>query len=197
MKNLACIAVLMLLVSSPVMTADFDKGWAADKRGDYATALKEWRPLANQGNAEAQAHLGFLYEHGRGVPQNYTAAAKWYRKAANQGIATAQSNLAMMYRAGRGVTQDYAAAAKWDRKAANQGNATAQYNLGLSYIHGYGVPQDYVQAHKWSNLAAATGLKIAAKNRDIIAKKMTPAQVAEAQKLAREWFAKFEARKPK
>jgi len=90
------------------------------------------------------------------------------------------------------VTQDYAQAVKWYRKAAEQGDADAQFNLALMYDNGQGVPQDYVQAHMWLNLAAA-GLPpgedrdSAVKNRDIVAKLMTPAQIAEAQRLAGKW----------
>ena len=85
------------------------------------------------------------------------------------------------------MPQDYTEATRWYRKAADQGNATAQSNLGTMYDKGQGVTQDYIQAHIWYNLAAARGLKIGRKNRDILAEKMTPAQIAEAQKLAREW----------
>ncbi len=70
---------------------------------------------------------------------------------------------------------------------ARRGNADAQYNLGVMYGNGRGVPKDYVQAHLWYNLAAAQGTELARKNRDIIAEKMTPAQMAEAQRLARDW----------
>ncbi len=99
-----------------------------------------------------------------------------------------------MYRNSQGVPQDYKQALSWYRKAAEQGNAVAQNNLGNMYSSSQGVPQDYVQAHLWSNLAAA-GFSAAmvdmrneaADNRDRIAAKMTPAQIAEAQRLAREW----------
>jgi uncharacterized protein len=91
-----------------------------------------------------------------------------------------------MYENGRGVPQDYAAAAGWYRKAADQGDAGAQFLLAAMYFTGRGVPQDFVIAHMWSNLAAASGNYNAA-YRDFIAAKMTPAQIAEAQKLAREW----------
>jgi TPR repeat protein len=114
------------------------------------------------------------------------AAVSWYRKAAEQGIADAQVNLGNMYASGQGVPQDYAAAVSWYRKAAEQGYAGAQYNLGQMYRKGQGVPQDYVTAHMWFNLAAAAGDDRAAEVRDVIAKQMTPAQIAEAQKLARE-----------
>jgi len=86
---------------------------------------------------------------------------------------------------------------KWYRKAAAQGLANAQDNLGVMYGKGRGVPQDYVQAHKWFNLAATKGDKNAAKNRDIVAKKMTPTDVSKAQRLARQWWAAFKKRKGK
>jgi TPR repeat protein len=94
-----------------------------------------------------------------------------------------------MYDVGEGVPEDDAEAVRWYRLSAEQGYAKAPYNLGLMYGKGEGVPQDYVQAHMWFNLAAAQGDADAAKNRDIVAKNMTPDQIAEAQKLAREWLA--------
>ncbi len=115
-------------------------------------------------------------------------ALKWYRMAAEQGDADAQTDLGIMYDNGFGVPQDYAAALKWYRKAAEQGYADAQHCLGTMYLHGFGVTRDYVQAHMWFNLAAAQGLEDARKNRDLVAKDMMPTQVAEAQRLAREWL---------
>ena len=115
----------------------------------------------------------------------------WYRKAAAQGQADAQYNLGGMYAKGEGVPQDHAQAMDWYRKAAEQGYAAAQFNLGVMYDNASGVPQDFVQAHKWFSLAAAQGEADAIKNRDAIAAKMTPAQIAEAEKLAREWKPKM------
>ncbi len=97
-----------------------------------------------------------------------------------------------MYDKGRGVPQDYAEAMKWYRKAAEQGHAKAQLFLGNMYFFGQGVSKDYVQAYMWYILAASRfppgeGRDTAVKNRDFVAKKMTPAQKAEAKKLAREW----------
>ena len=115
---------------------------------------------------------------------------KWSRLAAEQGYARAQNNLGVMYYNGQGVPQDYAEAMKWYRLAAEQGYASAQHNLGVMYNNGNGVPQDYVQAHKWFNLSAASGNASAIKNRDNVAARMTPAQIAEAQKLASAWRAK-------
>ncbi len=172
--------------------AGFDEGVAAYKRGDYATAIREWRPLAEQGDAEAQFFLGLMYYIGKGVTQDYAEAMRWYRKAAEQGHAEAQSFLGIKYEHGLGVPQDSAEAVQWYRKAAEQGNASAQNNLGGMYERGQGVPQDYAQAHMWYNLAASRFppgevRALAVVNRDFIAKHMTPVQIFEAQKLAREW----------
>ena len=113
------------------------------------------------------------------------------RKAAEQGHASAQNNLGTRYSNGEGVPQDYQEAVKWYRKAAEQGHASAQFNLGVIYDNGEGVPQDYVQAHKWVNLAASRTTGEVAENsrilRDKLAEKMTASQIAEAQRLAREW----------
>jgi TPR repeat protein len=91
-----------------------------------------------------------------------------------------------MYDKGQGVVQDYAEAVKWYRLAAQQGDASAQYNLGLMYARGEGVVQDYVKGHSWFNLGAASGNANAVKGRDIVAKLMTPQQIGDAQKLARD-----------
>lgn len=141
------------------------------------------RKAAEQGDASAQAELGFMYYKGRGVRQNYLEAAKWYRKAAEQELPEAQLSLGNRYHDGEGVPQDDAEAVKWYKKAAEQGDPDAQNNLGAMYANGQGVPQDYMLAHKWFSLSGS-------RNRDIAEKKMTPAQVAEAQKLAREWKSK-------
>jgi uncharacterized protein len=154
---------------------------------DYAVAMSWFRKAADQNDAGAQFYLGIMYRDGQGVPQDYAAAMSWLRKAADQNDARAQSNLAYMYHQGLGVPQDYAAAMSWLRKAVDRGEAYAQFNLAMMYRDGEGVPQDYVAAHMWYNLAAAREYQDAAKNRDMVAAKMTPAQIAEAQKLASEW----------
>lgn len=127
---------------------------AAYTRKDYPVAAKTLRPLAEQGNADAQAMLGMLYDQGHGVTLNYVEAAKWYSKAAEQGIAQAQFLLGVLYDNGHGVGQDYAQAFKWYRKAAEQGLAEAQSCLGWMYNHGQGVAQNYVESAKWYGKAA-------------------------------------------
>ena len=190
MKNtikLVALGLSILLASVSVCSAqDFDKGLAAAQKGDFATALKEWRPLAEQGNADAQFNLGLMYDNGQGVTQDYKEAARLYGLAAAQGNAKAQLNLGFMYGNGQGVTQDYKEAARLYGLAAAQGDADAQYNLGLMYGNGQGVIQDNVYAHMWWNIAASSGSESAVKNRDIAAEKMTAADISKAQGLARE-----------
>jgi TPR repeat protein len=161
-------------------------------------ALAALRVRATAGDVDAQSDLGVMYQRGLDVPQDYAQAASWLRNAAEQGDPKAQRRLGSMYRDGKGVPQDYAQAVAWFHKAADQGLAGAQYSLGYAYEAGQGVPQDYVEAHKWRNLAASrasvANQKQYVKTRNALAKKMPPAQIADAQQLAREWLAAFEQR---
>jgi TPR repeat protein len=121
------------------------------------------------------------------------------KKGAERGQPMAQFNLGLMYYKGRAVAQDYTEAVKWWRVAAEQGFAEALNNLGMMYGNGDGVPQDYVEAHKWFDLAAShhpPGMKHrnSVRDRDFLVKKMTSSQIAEAQRLAREWMEAFEMR---
>ena len=135
--------------------ADFQKGFAAYMDCDFAAALREFRPLATQGNKDAQFNLGVMYEGGEGVAQDDVQAAVWYRKS------------------------------------AEQRHSLAQHSLGISYREGLGVPKDYVQAHMWFNLAACRKrFKRAAEDQDKLEELMTPTQIAEGQRLAREWMEK-------
>lgn len=179
--------VLSIVCLAAPAWADFKAGENAYHRGDYATALREWQPLAKQGHAVAQYNLGLLYANGQGVPKDDAQARQWYEKAAVQGHAAAQVNLGSLYDYGRGVPQDFKMAVKWYRRSANQGNDLAQRRLGLLYERGDGVPQDYVQAYMWYKLGAANGGKSGAVLRDALAIRMNSDQLTEAQKLAREW----------
>jgi TPR repeat protein len=123
---------------------------------------------------------------------DYTMAMRLIRPLAEQGNAGAQTDLGVIYDSGLGVPQDYAQAVVWYHKAADQGDAGAQFNLGFMYAQGHGVAQDYAQAHMWFSLAAsrapdAAVRRQAVKARDAVAAKMTPDQIAEAQRLASEW----------
>ena len=118
--------------------------------------------------------------------KDYAEVLKIVEPPAIKGEAWAQSWLADAYRNGRGVVQDYAEAVKWYRLAAEQGDASAQSNLGTMYANGQGVVQNYVKAHSWYNLSAVSGNAMAIENRDSVAKQMTPQQIGDAQKLARD-----------
>ncbi len=137
--------------------ADVYSASQARSSGDYDRAAAEFMRLAEGGDAKAQAHLGYMYYIGEGVPQSYAEAVKWYRKAAAQGDADAQYNLAVAYAFGEGTGQDYEEAVLWYRRAAEQGHAIAQYSLGLSYSYGEGVAQDAAEAAGWFKKSADQG----------------------------------------
>lgn len=135
MKRLLLSGILLLTVmvsSSDLFGADFEMGRKALNQGDYATALKEWKPLAEQGDARAQTVLGLMYTNGIGVPRDDAEAVKWFRLAADQGYAQAQYNLGVMYAVGQGIQQDDAEAVKWYRLAAVQGYVKAKNALKIT-----------------------------------------------------------------
>ena len=175
------LGVTLLFASGGIVFAqDFLKGVEAWEKGDFATALREWSALAEQGNTLAQFSLGWLYEDGRGVTQDHKEAVKWYRKAAEQGFEDAQFNLGLMYSQGKGVLQDYKEAVKWYRKAAEKGLGNAQFNLAVMYMKGQGVPQNNIYAYIWANIAALNGNAGGVKIREIIAKNMKSADIFKA-----------------
>ena len=156
-QTLLTTTVLLFGISGSSF-ADFDDGYDAYQKGDYKTAINEWKPLAEQGNASAQYNLGVMYKNGKGVLQDDKEAAKWLLKAAEQGYASAQGNLALMYESGKGVLKDDKRAIKWYRKAAEQGNAKAQYNLGRMLLdYGDGALKERKEAVKLLNKAADQG----------------------------------------
>jgi TPR repeat protein len=161
---------------------------------DYAEAVMWYRKAAAKNCSSAQGALGSCYNRGEGVPQDYAEAVMWYRKAAEQGHAAAQCSLGLCHAKGWGVPQDYKVAVKWYRMAAEQGHAEAQANLAGAYGLGWGLPIDNVMAYMWSNLASASGNARATEFRSLTAKLMTPGEVAEAQRLTREWEEKHAKR---
>jgi TPR repeat protein len=185
--NIALVLSLVCLTSSACAditpAVDTSQNNGAE---DEATA-KEVRKSAEEGNASAQYRLGLLYEGGVGVPQDYRQAKEWFEKAAKQGHVGAQADLGMLYLHGEGAPQSAQMAMFWFSRAAEQGDVLAFAKLGWMYAEGRGVLKDSIQAHMWYNLSAAQGEERAAEARDALAKQMTPAQIAEAQRLAREW----------
>jgi uncharacterized protein len=152
------LSLLLVAAAIPVL-ADFHAGLEAFQKGDFTTAAKEWRPIADQGDAIAQFNLGLLYIDGHGVPQDVSEAVNWFRRSAEQGY------------------------------------APAQHNLGAMYGSGQGLKRDYIQAYKWLNLCAAQGNSGCVTQRDLIAKKLKPGQIAEAQRLATQFQAQLETAK--
>jgi TPR repeat protein len=149
--------VLALALIGTATAGPFEDAQAAYIRDDYAEALRLWGQLVDQGNARAQFNVGKMYYIGQGVQRDYAKADEWFQKAADQGF------------------------------------AYAQFNLGAAYEDGgLGVPRDYALAHMWFNLASSPATdpelrEMAVQNRDQVAAKMTPAQIDEAQRMAREW----------
>ena len=160
--------------------------YKAASKGDPA-AFARLIALGNKGDTQAQFALGSMYYRGDGVPQDFDQAASWLRKSAEQGNDRAQSALGTMYVKGRGVPKDSVQAAFWTRKSAEQGYADAQIFLAFMYAKGIGMPEDLIIAYIWLNLAAAQGNEDAKTAREALGRMMTPAQIAEAQKLSREW----------
>ena len=149
--------VLVSLLASPAYAQDVRAGIQAYERGDYAAALREWRPLAERGDGDAQGSLGLLYALGQGVPRDFDQAIRWFRLSAGQGYAIGQNNLAVMYQNGHGVPKDHAEALKLYRMSAAQGYTVAQYSLGTMYENGFGVKPDVEEAYLWYTLAAEKG----------------------------------------
>ncbi len=183
-RMIAMLALSLHISTSVVYAGPLEDGQAAFNRGDYATALRLFRPLAEQGNASAQNALGWMYRQASGVKQDFKEAMKWYRLAAEQGSAQAQYNLGVMYYQGSGVAKDFHEAMKWYRIAAAQGDAQAQYNLGFMYANGQGVPKDLLRGHMWWNIASEQGSIAAWATLKTISQMMTKEQIAEAQAMA-------------
>jgi len=148
MRDRSRLMSLVLLAAALPALGDFQAGLDAFQKGDYATAAKEWRPLAEDGDPGSQFNLGLLFLDGHGVPQSSIEAVNWFRRAAEQ---------------------DY---------------VPAQHNLGAMYGSGQGVKRDYIQAYKWLNICAAKGNAGCVTQRDLLAKKLKPGQIVEAQRLA-------------
>lgn len=154
---------------------------------DESEAVKWYRRAADQGYANSQHSLGHFYLKGITLPKDEAEAVKWFRKAAEQGYADSQNSLGYIYEKGVGTTKDVAEAVKWYGKAAEQGKAEGMYNLGLIYSLGEGLPKDYVRAYKWLTICASGGNPQAISLRGTFENSMSQEEIAEAQRLVREW----------
>ena len=158
----------------------------------YEKAARRCRQGAEQGQQSAQLLLAYLYYNGLGVAQDRAEAAKWFTRSAEQGDVIAQRQMGQMFENGQGVQRDMPQAGKWYRRAAEQGYRDAQILLAIAYAEGKGVPQDFVLSYMWSLLGATSGDESALKLRDATAELLSKDQIAEGQRLAREWRAKPE-----
>ena len=195
LRRFAITAGCLGLLCSAALAGTFEDGDTAYWRHDYAQALQILRPIADQGDTNAQVVIGAMYLNGFGVEKNGGEAIRWFLRSAGNGNPKAQAMLAHLYfSGGAGVRRDLAVSAAWDRRAADQGYAAAQYSLATLYENGFGVPQDYVEAMKWSILAVShyapsetESRRLAAVNRDRQAEHLSPAEITEAEKRARKW----------
>jgi uncharacterized protein len=185
--KIALVLAIVCLTSSACADIEPAVDTSQNNRAEDEATAKEVRKSAEAGNASAQYRLGLLYAGGVGVPQDYRQAKEWFEKAAKQGHVGAQADLGTLYFQGQGAPQSDQMAMFWFNQAAEQGDGLACAKLGWMYAEGQGVIRDYIQAHMWYSLAAARGEQSAAEARDALTKQMTPDQIAEAQKLAREW----------
>lgn len=162
---------------------------------DLNTAFR-WYRLAADGddNPLIKFHIAAMYEHGDGTPKDISAAIQWYSLAAKQNLPCAQSSLGNLYENGAGTVKDFSAAVNLYRQAADQGDVGGMLGLGSMYRFGKGLPKDLVTAYMWLNLAASRDYESVSKVRDSLESQMTREQIAEAQKLSREWKPKTVAK---
>ncbi|RPG50588.1 MAG: sel1 repeat family protein [Gammaproteobacteria bacterium TMED1] len=152
------ILLIYLILSSSMLLADvFVAGLNAIDRSHYASAYRSFKPLAENGVAEAQNNLGFLYQNGFGVKRNYNTAIKWYELAADQGLPEAQHNMGMLNYWGYGLSQSYSHARRWFTKSANQGLSDSHYMIGLIFFKGEGTQVSPERAKQHFTKAAQSG----------------------------------------
>lgn len=192
MRRMPLLALLALLLPYPAQ-AGLQEGWSAYYRGDYETAFKELKPVAEKGHPAAQVNLGLLYEEGKGVERDYAKALTWYRRAAAQGYAEAQYRLGLFHETGKGVAGDPDAAVDWYRRAALGRDTGAMEALGRLYAEGKdGLDADPLQAFMWTQLASdylpkGTYRDDVLVKRDRRAAALDPAGIETAKRLVRHW----------
>jgi hypothetical protein len=186
----------LMLLANIGWAGDFAAGLEACNTGDYETALSEWTPLAEQGDARSQFGLGLLYANGWGVPQDDANALHWYELAASQGHAEAHYNIGVMYQNGWGVEQSDAEALEQITKAADGGFPAAHRALGHMYAGGMGVAQDMVQAYRWFETGAKLGDAQSGFDIQELGSSMPADEIATAKEIAQTWIEEFRASHP-
>ena len=189
MKKYLFGIVFIIYILVGCTSTHYQNGREAFDRGDYDTAVKVFRSLAEKNDPRGQYALAIMYDMGEGVPQNSEEALKFYRLAAEKGHADAQNNLGVMYDQGEGVSADYKEAMKWYLLAAEQGNKDAPNNIGVMHMIGLGVSRDFAKAHKWFTIAGTKDFE-AKSNKKFTERRLTPEQIEESERLAGEWHKK-------
>jgi uncharacterized protein len=192
MRRILFAIFLVVACATGTAAGPIEDAESAYQREDYALAERLFRPLAEQGDAQAQFCLGVMYRNGEGVQPDTQEAVKWFRKAAEQGSFLAQSDMGRRYSYGWGVLKDEREGVKWFRKVAEQGDSSSQHALGARYEMGWGfwgISKDFIRAHMWYSVAVAgmsgSAKKMVMKDRDHVASRMTAEQIEKAQEMAR------------
>jgi TPR repeat protein len=183
------LTIALVTCATFAWAGDFTKGWKAYSATDYETAIAEWQPLADAGDAEGCFGMGLLYGNGFGVDMNDELALKYYGIAAEKGHAEAQYNLGVMHQNGWGVPIDEEEGIKWYRLAAEQGIVGAQLALGRVYALDFSDRYDPVVAHKWFSIAMKLGDIDAKSKVEFLETRMSPEQIAESNNRIAEWVA--------
>lgn len=183
-----CLAAMLLLLAATARSGDYETGFEAYEVGEYATALAEWQPLAEEGDASSQYGLGLLYGNGFGVEMNDALALRWYGLAAQQGHAGAQCNLGVIHMNGWGVPMNETVASRMYLMAAEQGVTEAQIALGVIFAADYSPLYNKEEAYKWFSIADRLGDLNAGPKRDDLARKFTADEAIEADGIVNVWF---------
>ncbi|MEF3696136.1 tetratricopeptide repeat protein [Desulfolutivibrio sp.] len=187
--------LLAYLASFPALSAQagLEEGKLAYREGDYATAFREFLPLAEAGDVTVQNQVAAMYYAGQGVPQDQGKAVEWFRRAADRGSLDAQYLLGKLYYHGQGVPQNFDEAARWLQEAALFGKPQAQALLAELFFSGQGVAKNDMKAFFWAELALRAGnipeedQKYAQAVRDRIFAVMEPGQVESVGQMIAKW----------
>jgi len=188
-RFLILIGAALLAASAGMARADVARGLELFERGLFDESAAQLAPLAEGGVPVAQYVLGVMYLNMMVEPPDAEAAVRLITAAAESGHMQAQSELARMYRSGDGVAQDFGRMMVWYERAAEQGDVGAQLFVADGYAYGFGVEADAVEAYKWYQIAIQYWGPLAVRAREIVAEKMTAAQIAEAEKRSGVWLA--------
>lgn len=179
------LAITLLPLTTLADERLFDQANSAFAQQHYQAAFSDFNKAAISGHVKSQYNLAYLYQQGVGTKKNLQKAIDWYKKAASQKHVKAMYNLGYLYQHTSPPTQNYVDALKWYKKAAALGSDSALVNIGQLYFFGLGVDKNYTEAYAWYTLASARGNKNGLRNKDLVAVKLTPFELASGDNLYR------------